>query len=115
MKSYNLDKGGPKMGEVQSHIVMMIRQSHGSYKDFPFAPKREALKVFGGVMDIDEFRRCKEIPFIRMPDDIFIECGFNKYATKKSEPEDEGQLKIRREKPLKRNESALEKALRKKR
>lgn len=115
VKAYNLDKGGCKYGEIQSYIVMMIRQARGKYESYPYAPKREALKVFGGKLSIEEFRRCREPPFIKMPNEIYIECVSNAYVMKKDDAlQDETGLKLRREKPLKRNESSLEKALKKK-
>jgi hypothetical protein len=94
---------------------MMIRQARGKFEHYPYAPKREALQVFGGTMTIEEFRKCKDPPFIKMPNEIYIECVSNAYVIKKDETiQDDTGLKLKREKPLKRNESSLERALRKK-
>jgi len=55
-KAYALDMGTSRSGEIQSFLAMMKRRSIGKYTSTWPAPKREALKCFGGSMTIEEFR-----------------------------------------------------------
>jgi hypothetical protein len=56
-KAYALDMGTSRSGEIQSFLAMMKRRSIGKYTSTWPAPKREALKCFGGSMTIEEFRK----------------------------------------------------------
>lgn len=131
MKAYNLDKGGPRMGERQQFITLMRRHVYGTITSCPVAPKREALKVFGGKLTIDEFRKCPDVVDIKMPFSVFHSCvvkndgpaaeavptsaslksSEQKLQTIRDSVQTGDQLKLRRPKPLKRTESALEKSL----
>ena len=126
MKAYNLDKSGPKYGEYQMYITLMRKHVYGNIESCRMAPKRECLKVFGGTMDIDEFRVCKDPPIINLPNEIFLlgkESGpvtqtasvenntYGKMQAVMSSFGQTDQLKLKRSKPLQRTESSLEKAL----
>jgi MYM-type Zinc finger with FCS sequence motif len=56
-KAYALDMKTARSGEVQSFLAMMKRRAVGKYINTWPAPKREALKCFGGTMTIEEFRK----------------------------------------------------------
>jgi hypothetical protein len=56
MKAYAKNMGTSRNGEIQSFIALMRRKTFGKYVELFSAPKREALKCFGGTMTIDEFR-----------------------------------------------------------
>jgi len=129
MKTYNLDRGGPRMGECQQFITLMRRHVYGQIAPCPKAPVRQALKVFGGNLTIEEFRKCPDVVDIKMPFSVFHSCVIQNQeqktttpATFTSNPEQKlktiqdsvqtgEQLKLRRPKPLKRTESALERSL----
>jgi len=55
-KAYAIDMGTSRAGEIQSFLAMMRRRSIGRYESLWPAPKRQALKCFGGHMTIEEFR-----------------------------------------------------------
>jgi len=55
-KAYAIDMGTSRSGEIQSFLAMMRRRSIGRYESLWPAPKRQALKCFGGHMTIEEFR-----------------------------------------------------------
>ena len=130
MKTYNLDNGGPRWGERQQFITQMRRDIYGQIShSCPMAPKREALQVFGGNLTIEEFRKNPDVVDIKMPYTIFHSCILpvqtpqvttqnvtNSNSEQKlrniQESVNKGeQLKLRRPKPLKSTESALEKTL----
>lgn len=131
MKAYNKDRNWSRWGEIAQNITLMRRDTYKKLEPVPCAPKRECLKVFGGTMTIEEFRGCKDPPFVQMPNQAFMVCkiGIGKVedsgdqvpverSTAESKmksiqdstvkPE---ELKLKRTKPLKRTESALEKTL----
>jgi hypothetical protein len=60
-----------RSGEIQMILMMMRRRAFGKYIPLWPAPKREALKIFGGTMSIDEFRSfggLVEPPMVCFPD-----------------------------------------------
>ena len=133
-KAYALDMRTSRSGEIQSFLAMMKRRSVGKYTSTWPAPKREALKCFGGSMTIEEFRRYGdqvEPPRIHYP---FEKLYFAKPVTAGeatihgtgavSAPSTNGRLKaietastetdtlkLKRNKPLVRSASKLENAL----
>lgn len=130
MKKYNIDQGGPRMGERQMFITMMRREVYGKIIPCPIAMSREALSVFGGKLSIEEFRDCrKDLCEVKMPYSVFHSCiasedtfspvqapqssssAASKLQTIRESVQVGEQLKLRRSKPLKRAESALEKSL----
>jgi hypothetical protein len=130
VKAYNLDRGGPKLGEYQQYATLMRRHMYGKVIPLKAAPKRQALKVFGGTLTIDEFRSsCVDPPNIQMPFEIYfltkpptaheiVQTGgttLKRPAVQMKTIEDStasnDQLKLKRSKPLARENSSLEKAL----
>jgi len=129
MKAYNIDKSGPKYGEYQMYISLMRKHVYGKTEACRMAPKRQCLKVFGGTMDIEQFRAGKDPPFIRMPNEAYMIClptveqGVlshtktstvslnNKMDAVMNSSGKSEQLKLKRAKPLQREESSLEKSL----
>lgn len=125
MKAYNIDRAGPKYGEYQMMITLMRKHAYGRIESYTSAPKRQCLKVFGGTMSIDEFRGCKDPPFVQMPNQLLMVChqgpsdqkkemqasSENKMNSINNATGQTEQLKLKRSKPLKREESALEKSL----
>ena len=110
MKAYNIDRAGPRYGEYQQFITLMRKHMYGKIEPCRVAPKRQCLKVFGGTLDIEEFRKCKDPPLVHMPNEIHRNCTVTE--TKIVAPNHEAAgLKLKRAKPLQRAESALEKSL----
>lgn len=125
MKAYNVDTGKARYGEIQMFITLMRKHVYDQIIPCPIAPKRQCLDVFGGTMTIEEFRGCKDPPMVRFPNEIQTGCSFSGQDTKLAKFETDEQklrviqnasgqtesLKLRRTKPLKRSESALERSL----
>lgn len=114
MKAYNIDRAGPRYGEYQQFITLMRKHVYGKIEPCRVAPKRQCLKVFGGTMDIDDFRAGKDPPMINMPNEMHMVCTSSQIAAptvQSSIPIAHEALKLKRQKPLKREESILERSL----
>ena len=113
MKAFALDMNTSRSGEIQSFIAVMRRKVFGKYVVLKAAPKRQALKIFGGPLSIEEFRGCsqQEAP-VYVPYEKYI-CPTTESVTVNSvtEPSPNELLKLKRDKPLKRTASKLESAL----
>ena len=78
------------------------------------APKRETLKIFGGPLTIEEFRKCaNKAPWVHEPGDTHLVHEVELRSRGSSSPaEGDGSgLVLSRTKPLKRAESKLESVL----
>jgi len=126
MKTFNFDKHGVNNGGIISgNIVIMRKKLYGLVGQISRAPDRFALKEFGGNLTIEEFRkfgtrdtipRIQQIQTIEKKDSPFTGSENNNSNTTKlyqitdskgsNEP-----LRLKRPKPLKRNENNLEKTL----
>lgn len=134
-KAWALDQNNARSGEIQMLLMMMRRRAIGRYEPLWPAPKREALKIFGGSMTIEEFRTyggAVEPPIIHWPDQrvhvpIVGSTGAGSEPVASNAPETQKDktrlkaiqnstsstdtLKLRRTKPLARAESKLENVL----
>ena len=124
MKAYNMSSSCThKKNIISANIVLMRKQLFGIVGSIPKAPERFSLKVFGGFLSIDDFRKglitdhgplnmdgiVNSVEFIkeqRAPilnsikmDQICASSGTNE------------QLRLKRPKPLKRDDNNLEKTL----
>jgi len=121
MKTYAIDKYGCNRGGlICGNMVMMRRQIFNKIGTIKRAPHRERLDVFGGDLTIEKFREnnvvdketpnkieVEPIPEINIPiisnnkrlEDINSSTGKNE------------TLRLKRDKPLKRNENNLESVL----
>jgi hypothetical protein len=137
MKAFNVDSHGTsQLGSIFGiNISLMKKHMYGHTKPIKAAPSRWSLQIFGGNLDIDEFRKCSTcvnedeqlktiLPYNRelirevvnkiektkphVPSDNQLQGKFERItgSTNKNEP-----LKIKRTKPLKRDESNLETTL----
>jgi hypothetical protein len=137
MKSFNLDRHGVNHGgTVAQNIVVMKKQMcGGKVEPIRAAPSRFALKMFGGHMTIEEFRSHGEPGgcVMSMPDEMFrvqiamkpkyqdgathhLTSAPPAYSDRKmsdihSTVAKNETLKLKRPKPLKREENNLEKSL----
>tara|TARA_B100000530_G_scaffold332912_1_gene280049 strand:- start:21813 stop:22145 length:333 start_codon:yes stop_codon:yes gene_type:complete len=102
-------------------MVMMRRKIFDKIGTIQKAPHRQKLNVFGGSMTIEEFRENhvideeppKEIETEPVPN-IVIPIIFNNQQKLKDIKSSTGKnetLRLKREKPLKRNENNLESVL----
>ena len=137
MKAYAIDMNTARNGEIQSFIAMMRLKALGRYERLCAAPKRSALKIFGGSMTIEEFRSCygKPPPPVVFPNDkqlvqvvngtLFAvsqtippipSASKSKSNTQKLKDIEDTEvraetLKLKRNKPLERSKSKLETTL----
>lgn len=134
-KAYANDMGTCRVGEIQSILALMRLQTFGKYIPLWPAPKRQALRCFGGTMTIEEFRTfggAVEPPIIHWPTEKrmvpIIGGGVtgdlnpivstkknahsnSKLAAIENATASTDTLKLKRSKPLARATSQLENAL----
>jgi hypothetical protein len=121
MKSFALDKYGVNRGGIVcGNIVMMRRRMYKQSGHVKPAPCRFRLNVFGGDMTIEEFRRNQTVDTHEKLDvkskpykDNVIPFVSNtkKMDEIKNASSNNNALKLKRNKPLKRNHNNLESAL----
>lgn len=112
MKAYAHDINTPKSYEYQAFISMMCMQTHGKYQSIRKAPKRQALKMFGGSLTIEEFRStCNTDHPVRLPNETFMQITERTTKETAAAPAAVESLKLKRDKPLQRAASKLEQAL----
>jgi hypothetical protein len=117
-KAYGIDTGGSRWGEILEILSLFRKHTAGKYVPTPAAPKRQTLKIFGGPLTIEEFRKSSgsHAPWVHSPGDIHMVHTFGKGgvpdppAVTDTGTED-ADLKLKRSKPLKRTTSKLESAL----
>jgi len=135
-KAYALDMSTARSGEIQMYLALMRKQAIGRYEPLWPAPDRTSLLIFGGSMEIEEFRSyggLVEPPIVRWPNENFIQpitgaekeldlrltagaggpASGGKARMKAIENSSVSQdsLKLRRMKPLERTKSKLENVL----
>ena len=116
IKSYAMDTAGARAGEVQMIIALMRKQANNNkYVPTSPAPKRLALKMFGGPLSIEEFRASTSNVFVTMPWETHIIPIVASVASTftRTLPVDgpKDDLVLRRTKPLARAKSSLEASL----
>jgi hypothetical protein len=121
MKTYAIDTSGCNRGGlICGNMVMMRRKIFDKIGTIKRAPPRQKLQVFGGDMTIEQFRENavvdKDIPKNIETEpvrEIVIPISDNKSKMKdiKSATGKNETLRLKREKPLKRNENNLESVL----
>ena len=121
VKSYAIDKYGVNRGGIIcGNIVLMRRKMYNQIGHVKPAPNRFKLKVFGGDMTIEEFREnqtrdqgvSKSINTTPLIDNVIpIISNTRKMNEIKNATTTNDALKLKRNKPLKRNHNSLESAL----
>lgn len=112
-KAYGMDNGGSRWGEMLEFLALYRKHALGKYVPLWPAPKRQTLQMFGGPLTIEEFRKsASNAPWVHVPGDIHMvhKIGTHIVAPKMEEAP-EGELVLKRTKPLKRAASKLESAL----
>lgn len=132
-KAYAVDMNSARWGEIQSNLAIMRLRAFGKYVPMFTAPKREALKKFGGSLTIEEFRAFsnERAPPVVFPNDVQLHQtvgvsltephsmiqktnmrGDKKMMNAIESSESSGDsLKLKRGKPLERSKSKLESSL----
>jgi hypothetical protein len=108
VKAYNLDRDSATKAINATWILLMKKRMTGKTSPICSAPKRYALKQFGGPMNIVEFRSGATVNTrlpneIRQPPEITVKRPDSTTGT--------GEIVLKRPKPLKREQSLLEKTL----
>jgi hypothetical protein len=129
MKSYNRTYNRTRSAIIATNIVLMYKSMYGKVDTLFCAPNRHSLKEFGGTLSIEEFRKLSERGtrvIVNMPDEIHhmqevivrrelktpTEVDHsNKFHEISQTGTTNETLKIKRQKPLKRDENNLEKTL----
>jgi|TARA_B110000503_G_C7152323_1_gene415769 hypothetical protein len=121
MKTYAIEEFGlSRGGIICGNIVMMRKQMYGTIGSITHAPKRQMLKEFGGDLTIEQFRSnvkldkspAKEIivePAVEM--NIPIVKNTTKMYEIKGAVGTNEPLRLKRAKPLKRDQNNLESVL----
>lgn len=133
-KAYAIDMNTARAGEIQMILAMLRRRTFGKYIPLFPAPKRGALKIFGGTLTIEEFRDfggVREPPPVCFPDEkqliqtvgIHLTDQFGnqsigrhtnsrgKLSAIESSTAQSDTLKLKRTKPLAHTKSKLENVL----
>jgi hypothetical protein len=121
MKSFALDKHGLTRGSIIcGNIIMMRRKMYNQLGSIKPAPNRFLLKEFGGDMTIEEFRLNQTVDVVK-PNDIEMRpvvdnvipfvSNTKKMDEIKNASSNNSALKLKRNKPLKRDYNNLESAL----
>lgn len=127
MKAFNLDNFPQhKSGIIGTNITLMIKKCNDNKTQFiKTAPSKYSLKAFGGNLSIEEFRKndkqiktilpCKNIVFTDVVTEVEITTSTSttkENLTQKlndinNAKQQNQPLKLKREKPLKRNQNNL--------
>jgi hypothetical protein len=121
MKRYAIDKYGiTRGGIICSNIIIMRKKLYNKLGSITMAPLREQLDVFGGDLTIEQFRsnsiidkeKPMEIDSKPLEDRVIpIVSNHVKMNEIRNASGENETLKLKREKPLKRNQNSLENAL----
>jgi hypothetical protein len=113
-KAYILNEGGPRSGERQMLLALMRQHAMKKYTSTKAAPKRTALKVFGGSLTIEEFRSGCSNVHVYMPYETHMMptiIASNAVPARKPGDENSCDLVLKRPKPLARTKSTIETSL----
>ena len=133
-KAFALDMNTSRSGEIQMYLALMRKKAYGKSLPCWPAPKRWALKCFGGTMSIEEFRSYGgfvEPPIVHWPNEkLYVpiiggsevkgniqNSSVSNTGSKKKMHDIENSttetstLKLKRNKPLQRSDSKLENIL----
>lgn len=111
VKAFNLDSDSATKGINAAWILMMKKRMYRSISPIRAAPKRWSLKEFGGPLSIEEFRRLDSSQVIvSMPNDVRRMPEIIAPPPQQQQQLSE-ELVLKRPKPLKKEQSLLEKSL----
>lgn len=111
VKAYNLAHSGYRTGTACDTITLYRKRIYNEVKPLKAAPSRYTLKSFGGKLTIEEFRSGNTEAWIRLPNEYF---QVQNVEVKQKESTGDTELVLTRNKPLKRDSSAIHKMIIKK-
>jgi len=128
MKAWNMNSRSMKAPEINMNITLLKKRMLNKVECTRAAPNRYCLKMFGGSVDIKDFRKGLNDRWVSLPNINFYPIVINKYSgiIKESVSEDVfsrdeskiddinnsestgGELRLKRPIPLKKNKNNLE-------
>lgn len=111
VKSYNVFSDKPTLGRTSDLITLYRQKTLGKIIPLTAAPPRFSLKAFGGTLSIEEFRSGKKNVSVRIPNDpwIYMKESIDRAIEIDTKPDND--LVLKRNKPLKRDTSGIQKLL----
>jgi len=132
MKAWNMNSKSVKAPEINMNITMLKKRMFNRVESTRSAPSRYCLKMFGGSIDIEDFRKGLNDCWVHLPNINFYPIVINKYSgILRDVPKDDeeetgisrdrakiedinnsestgGELRLKRPIPLKKNKNNLE-------
>lgn len=114
VKAYNIYSNKPQIGLVSELITLYRKRIYNTITPLQSAPPRYSLKAFGGKLTIEQFRGGEFTAAVKLPNDgHWVQLPNEKYIPHITEVE-HGDLVLKRTKPLKRDQSGIQKLISKK-
>lgn len=104
MKAFNVKNETYTTCRIADLITLYRKRVYDRIEPIVSAPDRYTLEAFGGTMTIEEFRSGMTKAWISLPNEIYT------HQTVYQKPVD-GELVLRRTKPLKRDKNSIKDAL----
>jgi hypothetical protein len=112
MKAYAFDKN--KAEDTYELITLYKKRLEGKIgSPVKRAPKKECLELFGGSVNIEDFRKSSKPIFVHLPHEHFQIQIINNNQLKQQAAQPSNELQLKRVKPLERNKGRLETVLNK--
>lgn len=108
VKAYNVYSGSPRTGLISDLISQMRLKMYNELKPVKTAPPRFSLKIFGGTLSIEQFRSGTLNVRVQLPNEPWIHIPSTTYKKHETVVEN-GDLVLKRTKPMKREQSGLQK------
>tara|TARA_Y100000816_G_scaffold292527_1_gene288374 strand:- start:3382 stop:3840 length:459 start_codon:yes stop_codon:yes gene_type:complete len=81
MKAYNNNENDYNKNKRFSLITMMFYDCNKTFENIQMAPPRQCLKIFGGDMEISEFRSNNVLIDLKMPPLTYIQHNIDKHSS----------------------------------
>ena len=104
MKAYNLASESYTTCRVADLITLYRKRVYGKIEPLTPAPSKLTLANFGGTLSIEDFRSGKIQAWISLPNEVFAKEIIKQKTV-------DGELVIKRNKPLKREKNGIQSAL----
>ena len=104
MKAHNANSESYTTCRVADLITLYRKKVYGKIEPLTSAPSRFTLVNFGGTVSIDDYRSGKVQAWITLPNEVFAKEIIRQKTV-------DGDLVIKRNKPLKRENNGIQSAL----
>ena len=104
MKAYNVRNESYTTCRVADLITLYRKRVYGHIDPVRVAPDRMVLQAFGGELSIEEFRDGSTHAWISLPNEVYIKPTIHQKSV-------DGELVLKRNKPLKRDRNNIKNAL----